>query len=85
MARSHHDNENTDIENFALWTICFDKQQLLKNNIKDHEIKSITKPTKKQDYESSFKIKLLRKYITSQLEDVDLIHSYTNFKEQLLN
>ena len=85
MARSHHHNKNTNIKNSASQKICFDKQQLLKNDIDNHKISSILKLTKKQDHESSFKRKLLREYIISQLEDPDFVRPYTNFEKHLLS
>ena len=54
MARSHHNNKNIDIENSALQIICFDKQQLLKNDTNNHKIISTLKLTKKQEHKSFF-------------------------------
>ena len=42
---------------------------------------SISKPTKKQEYKSCFRRKLLKKHITSQLEDLDLICPYIDLVE----
>ena len=85
MARSHHNNKNTNIENSVSQTVRFDKQQLLKNDIDNHEMSSTSKPTKKQEHESFFRRKLLREHITSQLEDPDLVCLYTDLKEHLLS
>ena len=42
---------------------------------------SISKLTKKQEHKSFFKKKLLKKYITSQLKNLDLIRSYINLEK----
>ena len=65
MARSHHNNKKTDIKNFALQIVRFKKHQLLKNDTDNHEISSTPKSTKKQEYESFFRRKSLKKYIIS--------------------
>lgn len=85
MARSHQNNKNIDIKNAVSQTVCFAEQQLPENNINDHEMSSTLKPTKKQEYESSFRKKLLKKHIISQPEDPDLICLYTNLEEHLLS
>ena len=85
MARSHHDNKNIDIENAVSRTVRFDKQQLPKIDIDDHEMSSTPKPTKEQEHESSFKRKLLKEHITSQPEDPDLIRPYTDLEEHPLS
>ena len=40
---------------------------------------------KKQEHKSSYRKKLLRKYITSQLKDPDLVRLYTNLEKYPLN
>lgn len=40
MAKSYHNNKNIDINNAASQTVCFDKPQMLKNNIDNHKISS---------------------------------------------
>ena len=73
MARSHHDNENIDIESAASRTVRFDEEQLPENDTDNHEMSSTTKPTKEQEHKSSLRRKLLREHITSQPEDPDLV------------
>lgn len=85
MAKSHYDNKNIDIENTASETVRFDQQQLPTNDIDNNKMSSIPKPTKKQEHEKSFRKKLLKEHITSQLEDPDLIRPYTNLKEYPLS
>ena len=46
MVRSHHNNKKTDIKNFALQKIRFDKQQLLENDRNDYKMSSTFKLTK---------------------------------------
>ena len=85
MAKSYHNNKNTNIKNFALQTIRFDQQQLFKNDIDNYKINNILKPTQEQKYESFFRKKLLKKHITSQLEDLDFIHLYIYLEKYLLS
>ena len=40
---------------------------------------------KKQEYKSFFRKKLLRKHITSLLEDPDLVYLYIDFEEYALS
>ena len=81
MARSNHANKNIDIENTASQTVRFEEQQLSKNDTNNHEINNTPKSTKKQKHKSSFRRKSLREHITSQLEDPDFVHPYTDLKE----
>ena len=41
--------------------------------------------TKKQEHKNSFRRKLLREHITSQLEDLDLVRLYTDLEKHLLS
>ena len=46
---------------------------------------SILKLNKKQEHKNSFNKKLLREYITFQLENSNLIHPYTDLEEYPLS
>ena len=85
MTRSHHNNENIDIENAVSRIVRFDKQQLPKNDTDNYEMSSTPKPTKKHEHKSSFKRKLLKEHITSQPEDPDLVYPYKNLEKHLLS
>ena len=85
MGRSHHDNKNIDIKNAVSQTVRFDEQQLPKNNTDNYEMSSTPKPTKEQEHESSFKRKSLKKHITSQPKDPDLVRPYTDLEEHPLS
>ena len=85
MARSYHNNKNINIKNSALQKVWLDKQQLLENDTNNHEMSSTPKSIKEQEHKSSFKKKLLKKYIFSQLKNPDLIRLYINFQKHLFS
>lgn len=46
MAKSYHNNKNTNIKNSALKKVRFEEQQLLKNDTDNYKISNTPKSTK---------------------------------------
>lgn len=60
--------------------VRFNKQQLLENDINNHKINNTPKSTQKQEHENFFKKMLLKKCITFELKNLDLLCLYTNLE-----
>ena len=85
MTKSHHNKEIMNIYNSSLQRIYFDQKQLTEYNIDINKMSSTLKLTKKQEQENFSRKKLLKKHITSYLENYDLIYLYIDLKKHLLS